>query len=73
MLDRIVYVRLLSNINKRTFDSLQVRNYDNSINRFNQKKLKTTNMLRIQLHIEAMNCFSPKWDYGNSGACYAAS
>ena len=30
-------------------------------------------MLRIQLHIEAVNCFSPKGDYGNSGACYAAS
>jgi hypothetical protein len=35
-------------------------------------KLKTTNMLRIQLHIETANCFSsPKGDYNNSGACYA--
>jgi hypothetical protein len=35
-------------------------------------KLKTTNMLRIQLHIEMANCFSsPKVDYNNSGACYA--
>ncbi len=30
-------------------------------------------MLRIQLHIEAVNCFSPKGDYGNSWACYAVS
>jgi len=30
-------------------------------------------MLRIQLHIEAVNCFSPKSDYSNCGACYAAS
>jgi len=30
-------------------------------------------MLRTQLHIEAVNCFSPKGDSGNSGACYAAS
>jgi hypothetical protein len=28
-------------------------------------------MLRIELHIEAMNCFSPKGDYNNCGACYA--
>jgi flagellar motor switch protein FliM len=35
-------------------------------------KLKTTNMLRIQLHIETANCFSsPKGDYNNCGACYA--
>jgi hypothetical protein len=32
---------------------------------------KQQNMLRIQLHIEAMNCFSPKGDYNNCGACYA--
>ena len=31
-------------------------------------------MLRIQLHIEEMNCFSsPKANDGNTGACYAAS
>jgi len=33
--------------------------------------LKTTNMSRIQLHITAVNCFSPKWDYNSCGACYA--
>ncbi len=36
-----------------------------------QIKLLTTNMLRISQHIEAMNCFSPKGDYNNCGACYA--
>ncbi|CAN5884807.1 hypothetical protein BH11BAC4_BH11BAC4_00390 [soil metagenome] len=28
-------------------------------------------MARTQLHIEALNCFSPKADYNNCGACYA--
>ena len=38
------------------------------------KILKQQNMLRIQLHIEAMNCFSsPKANDGNSGACYDVS
>jgi len=29
-------------------------------------------MLRRQLHIEGTSWFSPKADYTNSGACYAA-
>ncbi|HNN70048.1 MAG TPA: hypothetical protein PKG89_02345, partial [Ferruginibacter sp.] len=32
---------------------------------------KTTNMLRIQLHTEAMNRFSPKGYDAGCGACYA--
>jgi len=32
---------------------------------------KITNMSRIQLHITALNCFSPKRDYNDCGACYA--
>jgi len=38
-----------------------------------QNKIINNNMLRIQLHIEAVNCFSPEKDYRNRGACYAAS
>ena len=30
------------------------------------------NMLRIQLHIESVNWFSPKGDYAGRGACSAA-
>lgn len=30
-------------------------------------------MLRIQLHIEAMNWFSPKGIDTNDGACYAVN
>jgi len=30
-------------------------------------------MSRIQLHTEAVNCFSPKGGYRSSGACYAVS
>ena len=33
--------------------------------------LKTTNMQRLQLHIEAMNGFSPKGYAAICGACYA--
>lgn len=35
------------------------------------KILKITNMQRIQLHIEAMNGFSPKGNDTICGACYA--
>mgnify|MGYP006990010025 CR=1 FL=1 len=34
---------------------------------------KTKNMLRIQLHIEAGNWFSPKGGYTSCGACSAAN
>jgi len=30
------------------------------------------NMLRIQLHIESVKGFSPRWDYTGRGACKAA-
>jgi hypothetical protein len=32
---------------------------------------KITNVLRIQLHIETVNWFSPKGDYTDCGACNA--
>jgi len=38
-----------------------------------KSKFKTTNMLRIQLHIETVCFSSPKTNYDKSGACYAAS
>jgi hypothetical protein len=46
--------------NKKLFQSLQRKtNY------------KNRNMLRIQLHIESANWFSPKGDYTVCGACTA--
>jgi len=39
---------------------------------FSSLHTQNKNMLRRQLHIEMVNRFSPKADYTESGACYAA-
>jgi hypothetical protein len=39
---------------------------------FSSLHAQIKNMLRRQSHIEMVNRFSPKADYTESGACYAA-
>lgn len=56
------------NILKYSFQKLcNIKKIDSSLH---CKKLVITNMTRIQLHIKAVNSFSPKSDYTVCGACY---
>jgi len=62
--------------NKNYFKNFFTKIWQHQKNKFifAQLKLfiKQQNMLRIQLHIERANWFSPKGCDTNAGACYAA-